>query len=59
MKVLYYLMSTIGNSIIRYYCNEIISNDGDIRKSYPLFRPQNDPKIPAVIVKKREGSFWA
>ena len=30
----------------RYYFNVIISNVGDISKPYPLFRPQNDPKIP-------------
>ena len=29
----------------RYYCNVIISNVRDIRKPYPLFRPQNDIKI--------------
>ena len=30
----------------RYDCNVSISNIGDIRKPYPLFRPQNEPKIP-------------
>ena len=29
-----------------YYCNVIISKVGDNMKPYPLFRPQNDPKIP-------------
>ena len=41
------LSQSIGTQ--RYYFNEIISNDGDIRKPYLLFRPQIDPKIPVYI----------